>query len=50
MRDFLITPTQMLNMLERYAKGGAATMTQVRVNPAIRISDVKQFKIYYFRN
>lgn len=28
MNDYLITPTEMLDMLERYAEGGAATMTK----------------------
>ncbi|XP_052683544.1 uncharacterized protein LOC128163900 [Crassostrea angulata] len=28
MNDYLITPTEMLDLLERYAEGGAATMTK----------------------
>lgn len=50
MRRYRITPNQIKQMLERYAEGGTARITKVRANPAIGMSEVKQFKLYYFRN
>lgn len=50
MRDYLITPTEMRDLLERYAEGGAATMTKVRVNPAIVIIAIINLRYNFRRN
>lgn len=50
MRRYRITPNQIKQMLERYKEGGPARITKVRANPAIGMSEVKQFKLYYFKN